>query len=123
MIEINEDVNNGNLALRVAGEISREELAELAELIRKQAQYLKDPHLLVIIEGFEGWAAFNVLRMSRRLYAKYANCFDRIAVVHSHKNQKQTRQYFGTLMKGELMIFSIDEAENAWSWIDQKPHL
>ncbi|NGP87965.1 STAS/SEC14 domain-containing protein [Fodinibius halophilus] len=122
MIEINEDINTGNLAFRVSGRISKEEIAELAPFISKHVQYLKDPHLLIIIENFKGWAAFSGYKMSRRLYTKYVDSFDRIAVINGFNNQEQTTQYFSTFTE-ELKIFSIDEAEYAWRWIDQKPHL
>lgn len=122
MIEINENPGKQVLAFRVSGKLTQKELDELVPSLEKHSASSDDPHLLMIMENFEGWEDASAFLKDLRLDAKYINLFDRIAIVGDKKWHKWGTQLVNPVKKGKLKFFSIDQAEDAWNWTEDKNH-
>lgn len=122
MIEVNENPDKGILALRISGKLTQEELDNLVPSLEKYSSSSDHPHLLMIMEDFKGWEDAATLWKDLQMDSKYIGHFDRIAVVGEKKWQEWGTKLVDPITSEELKFFSIEQAEDAWNWAEDKDH-
>lgn len=119
MIEVNEHGDHGVLALKISGTLTEEELDDLVPSLKEYIAESEDPHLLMTMENFEGWADAAALWKDLQLDAEYMGYFDRIAVVGEKKWQEWGTRLLDPITKEELQFFPIGQTEQAWQWVEE----
>ncbi|MDZ7691777.1 MAG: STAS/SEC14 domain-containing protein [Balneolaceae bacterium] len=120
MIEINEHSEHGILALKVSGTLTEDELEELVPSLEEHISESTHPHLLMIMDDFDGWENAAAAWKDLQLDAKYIGYFDRIAIIGEKKWQKWGTRLVDPLTSEELKFFPIEQADNAWEWISKE---
>ncbi|MCW9706259.1 STAS/SEC14 domain-containing protein [Fodinibius salsisoli] len=121
MLIVNNELQNGVLALRVTDKLTEGDLNDLVPVLKNQVDRTEDPHLIMIMEDFKGWDDAATFWKDLRLDAEYIGSFDRIAIVGEEKWQQWSTQLLNPLFNEELQFFSLDHAGSAWNWI-RKSH-
>ncbi|TYP94953.1 SpoIIAA-like [Fodinibius salinus] len=119
MIEVNDHTDDDILAIKASGKLSKEDLDHLEPALNKFTTASDDPHLIMILEDFEGWQDTAALWKDLQLDVEYIGYFDRIAVVGEKKWQKWGTKLVDPITKEEMQFFSIDQAGNAREWLKQ----
>ncbi len=122
MIEVNEHADSDILALQVSGTLTEEELDDLIPTLKEYVSSSSHPHLLMIMEDFNGWADAAAVWKDLQLDAEYLGYFDRIAVVGEKKWQEWGTRLVNPITKEELRFFPLSDAEKAWNWIQNTSH-
>ncbi|HLR31095.1 MAG TPA: STAS/SEC14 domain-containing protein [Fodinibius sp.] len=119
MIIVNNDFENGILALNVKGKLTKDALNDFVPILKKHIEETGDPHLMMILEDFQGWEDAATFWKDINLDAEYVGCFDRIAIVGEKKWQQWSTRLMDPLFNEEIKYFSIGNADNAWNWIEK----
>lgn len=120
MIEVNEKMSNGILAMKASGKLSEEDLNNLVPVLKKHVAENSDPHLIMILEDFKGWKDTAAFWKDVQLDAEYIGHFDRIAIVGDKKWQDWGTRIFNPITKEEWKFFPIDKAADAWDWAEKE---
>ena len=108
------DVSNGILTLRLTGELTVSEEAEYRRAVMELLLQKGDFRLLVILEGFEGFAAGKW----GGPYTKNDDKIDRIAIVGDKKWEDAALMFTGTgLRRAEIEYFEPKDLSKASAWL------
>jgi hypothetical protein len=122
MINIQEHPNDNILSLKVTDKLTKEDLDNLVPHLKDHVNSADHPHLLMIMEGFEGYESATTFWEDLKLDSEYIGYFDRIALVGDKKWQEWGTQLVNPLTEEELRFFSIDEKDEARKWIEDISH-
>lgn len=122
MINIQEQPNDNILSLKVTDKLTKEDLDNLVPHLKDHVNSADHPHLLMVMEDFEGYESASAVLKDLKLDSEYIGYFDRITLVGDKKWQEWGTQVFNKLTKEELRFFSIEEKEEARNWIEAVPH-
>ncbi|WP_441000456.1 STAS/SEC14 domain-containing protein [Fodinibius sp. SL11] len=117
MIELNAHTDDDILAIKVSGKLSKADLDDLKPALNKFTTVTDDPHLIMILEDFGGWADTAAFWKDLQLDAEFIGYFDRIAVVGDKQWQEWGTKLVNPITKEELMFFPIDQSKEAWNWV------
>ena len=87
MVEVNGHPERGVLALKVSGTLTERELDKLLPSLEQHISSSDDPHLLMIMEDFNGWANAAAVWKDMQPDTEHIGYFDRIAIVGEKKCQ------------------------------------
>ena len=119
MIRVNASQDN-ILSINVSNKLTKGDLDDLVPLLKEKVAESDHPHLLMILEDFNGWKNAETFWKDLKLDNKYIGSFDRIAVVGEKKWQKWGTKLVNPITKEELKYFPIDQLDNAWEWISKE---
>lgn len=120
MIEVNASRDNV-LSIYVSNKLTKGDLDDLVSMLKQKVAESDHPHLLMIMENFNGWADAAAVWKDLQLDAEYMGYFDRIAIVGEKKWQQWGTQLVNPITKEEIQFFPIPKAEKAWGWIKILP--
>lgn len=117
MISIQKQSDDNVLTVKITDTLTREDLDNLVPHLKDQVNTSDHPHLLMIMEDFDGYESATAFWKDLKLDAEYIGHFDRISLVGDEKWQEWATQVINPLTKEELRFFSLDKKEEAKNWI------
>lgn len=117
MIEIMKESSGAMLAVRATGMVSGEDYTEtwIPALEKVITEHGKGSCLLYMDENFEGWELKAMWEDAKFGFA-HRNDFSKLAVVGGPKWVEWGTRVAGTLMKGEVKTYAIEELAEALKW-------
>lgn len=119
MIEINAKADQAILSMKASGKLTRQDLEEVEPKLQNFTSLVDDPHLIMILEDFEGWEDAAAFWKDLQLDSEYIGYFDRIAVVGEQKWQEWGTRLLNPITKEELQFFPLEQADKAWEWAQE----
>ena len=120
MIRIQTHQESGIIAIKASEKLNQQDFDKLAPKLREFINSNQKPQLLMILERFKGWEDVNSFWKDLKLDAEFIGKFNRIAIIGQSKWQKWATNLLDTLTKEKLKFFGIQNADNAWAWLQNK---
>ena len=121
MYEHIQSIPGNILAIRITGEISDIEHAQLNQLIQRYIAAWKRSRLLIVVAHYTSFNSAEALYEDLRMVKAHADSIDKMAVVGDRRWKQTWAGLFGLFSGIQTHYFYIDEIEAASQWISGLP--
>ena len=116
VLQIEEDLSKGIMALAVTGKLEREDYDFLGQEFERMVSQHDKFRLLIELKDFHGWtagAAWEDTKMGVRYYSHIA----RMAIVGENKWEKGMTLFVKPFTRAEVRYFDTSDSDAAVQWI------
>jgi len=110
--------SKGNVVgVRATGKLTDADYKEFIPQLEEKISEYGQVRVLVDMEGFEGWdllAAWDDFAFGMTHW----HHFEKMALVGDNTWEKAAARVTDLLMRGEVRFFELDQATDAWEWIE-----
>lgn len=120
MIERIEDMPDGSVGLSASGKLTKEEYVDVLEPAINEAVDSGEARIVFVLTDFDGIKAAAVPEdVKTGFKAEFAHRkeWKRFALVTDEDWVAKAMRMFAWLMPGELMIYGMDQLDEAKSWV------